>query len=183
MNILLNNKDFSLYNIFNCDTKENIIMEGKFTKLLYSNELFTMNGLYFSFPIENVTIEKLGNKNIVKFHPYSQVNLPIVQDFAKIEYRILDHYKYMNKCLRKISNTLSKQMYSGSMKIYKDLHIFTPLKNSNETPFTISNNNGYKNNDNNNKNYNENPIDFFLKISGIWETENEIGLTYKLHRT
>jgi hypothetical protein len=164
MNILLDLKHFSLYNIFNCDTKENIIMEGKFTKILYSNELFTMNGIYFSFPIENLTIEKIGNKNIIKFHPYSQINLPIVQDFAKIEFRILEHYKYMNKCVRKISNTLSKQLYSGSMKIYKDLH-------------------SIKNYDNNNKNTDEIPVDFFLKISGIWETENEIGLTYKLHRT
>ena len=164
MNILLDFKHFSLYNIFNCDTKENIIMEGKFTKLLYSNELFTMNGIYFSFPIENITIEKVGNKNIIKFHSYSQVNLPIIQEFAKIECRILEHYKYMNKCVRKISNTLSKQLYSGSMKIYKDLH-------------------SIKNYDNNNKNTDEIPVDFFLKISGIWETENEIGLTYKLHRT
>ena len=162
MNILLDNKDFLLCNIFNCDTKENIIMDGKFTKLLYSNELFTMNGLYFSFPIENITIEKLGNKNIVKFHPYSQVNLPVVQDFAKIEYRILEHYKYMNKCVRKISNTLSKQMYSGSMKIYKELHLF---------------------NNNNNKIVDDNSLDFFLKISGVWETDSEIGLTYKLHKT
>lgn len=164
MNILLDLKHFSLYNIFNCDTKENIIMEGKFTKLLYSNELFTMNGIYFSFPIENIIIEKVGNKNIIKFHSYSQINLPIIQEFAKIECRILEHYKCMNKCLRKISNSLSKQLYSGSMKIYKDLHSF-------------------KNCDNNNKNTDEMSVDFFLKISGIWETENEIGLTYKLHRT
>ena len=164
MNILLDLKHFSLYNIFNCDTKENIIMEGKFTKLLYSNELFTMNGIYFSFPIENIIIEKVGNKNIIKFHSYSQINLPIIQEFAKIESRILEHYKCMNKCLRKISNSLSKQLYSGSMKIYKDLHSF-------------------KNYDNNNKNTDEMSVDFFLKISGIWETENEIGLTYKLHRT
>jgi hypothetical protein len=70
----------------------------------------------------------------------------------------------MNKCVRKISNTLSKQLYLGSMKIYKDLHSF-------------------KNYDNNNKNTDENSVDFFLKISGVWETENEIGLTYKLHKT
>jgi len=168
MNILLDLKHFSLYNIFNCDTKDNIIMEGKFTKLLYSNELFTMNGIYFSFPIENIAIEKVGTKNIIRFHAYSQVNLPIVQEFAKIEYRILEHYKYMNKCVRKISNTLSKQLYSGSMKIYNDLHSFKNYDN---------------NNNNNNRTTDVNIVEFFLKISGIWETENEIGLTYKLHRT
>jgi hypothetical protein len=171
MNILLDLKHFSLNNIFHCDTKENIIMEGKFTKLLYSNELFTMNGIYFSFPIEEIAIEKVGNRNLIKFHSYSQVNLPIIQEFAKIEYRILEHYKYMNKCARKISNTLSKQLYLGSMKIYNDLHSFTQVKSSNV--------NGYKNYDN----MNENHSNFFLKISGIWETDNEIGLTYKLHRT
>jgi hypothetical protein len=166
MNILLDFKHFSLYNIFNCDTKENIIMEGKFTKLLYSNELFTMNGIYFSFPIENIAIEKVGTKNIIRFHAYSQINLPIVQEFAKIEYRILEHYKYMNKCVRKISNTLSKQLYLGSMKTYKDLHSFKNYDNNN-----------------NNRTTDVSAVEFFLKISGIWETENEIGLTYKLHRT
>jgi hypothetical protein len=161
MNIILDIKKFFLYNIFYYDTKDNIIMKGKFTKLLYSNYNFTMNGIYFFFPIDNYTIEKIMSKNILKFNPYSQNNLPKIQDFAKMEYRILEHYKYINNCNHKISNILSKQMYSGSIKIYKNTRL---IKNDNI---------------NDNKIEKEN-IEFIVKISGIWETSDEIGLTYKL---
>ena len=33
------------------DTKENTITNGVFTKILYSDPLFTMNGLHFLFPV------------------------------------------------------------------------------------------------------------------------------------
>jgi hypothetical protein len=37
-----------------------------------------------------------------------------------LEYRIIEYYKQMYNCSPKIVNSLSKQMYSGSMKVYRD---------------------------------------------------------------
>ena len=66
MNISIDLQKITLSNLFFLDKKSNIIMDGNFTKILYSNELFTMNGLYILFPIEVTTIERNANKNIIK---------------------------------------------------------------------------------------------------------------------
>jgi hypothetical protein len=130
-------------------------MDGNFTKLIYSNDYYTMNGLYILFPIEYTGVEKIMNKNQVKFNPYSSYNAPIVQDFSKLELKILEYYKQTRQCNRKISNLLSKQMYIGFMKTHMD-NYETPIENR--------------------KN-----IQYVIKISGVWETRDEVGLTYKLY--
>jgi len=153
MNISIDLQKTTLSNLFFLDKKSNIIMDGNFTKILYSNELFTMNGLYILFPIEVTTIERNANKNIIKLNPYDQKNSGIIQEFAKLELRILEYYKHVYKSKTKISNFLSKQMYSGCMKLYKDYSASEEKK--------------------------QNP-QYIIKISGIWETAEDIGLTYKI---
>ena len=51
MNLIIKIDDIKLENIFFLDTKENIIMEGNFTKIIYSNEYFMMNGIYLDLSI------------------------------------------------------------------------------------------------------------------------------------
>jgi len=162
MNITLDTKRFSLGNTIFLDTKRNIIMDGNFTKIIYSNEWFTLNGIFFLFPIETLSIQKIMNKMTMKFHPYQPLNLSIIQDFAKIEYRLIEYYKQMNKCNKKTSNLLAKQLYSGNIKVYKDYngdnYNSNIINNINETDFS----------------------QYVMKISGIWETRDEVGLTFKL---
>jgi hypothetical protein len=129
-------------------------MDGNFTKLLYSNDSFTMNGLYILFPIESFNVEKNGSKVILKFNPYQSGNLNVVQEFSKLELRIIEYYKNLSKCKSKISGFLSKQMYSGSMKLYRDYNSGDNKKNNN--------------------------VQYIIKISGVWETYEEVGLTFKL---
>jgi len=162
MNIILDINRFTLGNTYFLDTKRNIIMDGNFTKITYSNEWFTMNGIYLMFPIEISTIEKNMNKMIMRYNAYLPSNLSIIQDFAKIEYRMLEYYKQINNCTRKVSNILAKQLYSGSMKIYK-------VFNYEQYPNKICNNN-----------IPDKSSQYIMKISGIWETTEEVGITYKL---
>lgn len=129
-------------------------MDGNFTKLIYSNECFTMNGIYILFPIE-LGIERCINKNQIKFHPYSSFNQTIIQDFSRLEMKILEYYKQSRQCNRKLSNLLSRQMYTGFMKTHKDNY---------DTTFDEKKN-----------------AQYVLKISGVWETREEVGLTYKLY--
>jgi hypothetical protein len=159
MNLVLDlNNRFSIGNSHFLEKKRNIIIDGYFTKLLYTTDLFTMNGFYFLFPIEIASLDKIMNKHIIKFSPYSKANYQIIQDFAKLEYRIIEYYKQMNNCVKKISNTLSKQMYSGSMKIYRDY-------NSDKKQVV---------------NTSDGQTLCVLKISGVWETKEDIGITFKL---
>jgi hypothetical protein len=145
-------------NVYMLDPKRNMVMDGFFSKLMYSNEYFAMTGLYVLFPIEISNIDVIGMKKQVNFNPHSQTNLQIVQDFAKLEYRVLEHYKQTKQCNRKISNSLAKQMYLGNMKIYKDFNQYNKSVDLDTT-----------------SNF------FLLKISGIWETSDSVGLTYKLY--
>lgn len=160
MNIILDTKRFSLGNTSFSETKRNIIMDGNFTKIIYSNEWFTMNAICFAFPVEITTTQKIMNKVIMKYHPYQPINLSLIQDFAKLEYRIIEYYKQMNNCNKKTSNLLAKQLYSGNIKVYKDYnceHYTTNVQAANNEC-----------------------SQYVMKFSGIWETYDEVGLTFKL---
>jgi len=153
MNISLDLQKITLSNLFFLERKTNIIMDGNFTKLMYSTEWFTLNGLYILFPVELTSVEKNTNKSFIRINPYHPGNLSIIQDFSKIELRILEQYKHCYRSKAKISNYLSKQLYSGTVKIYKDYYSVDVKK--------------------------PNP-QYMIKISGVWETADNIGLTYKL---
>jgi hypothetical protein len=115
-----------------------------------------MAGLYILFPIETTTFDAVSMKKQIAFNPNTSQNIKVIQDFVKLEHRILEFYKQTKQCCRKISNSLARHMYSGSMKVYKDY-------------------NQYKAHDSSKPNL------FLLKISGIWETHETIGLTYKMY--
>jgi hypothetical protein len=158
MNLVLDLNRYSIINTHFLEKKRNIIIDGNFSKILYTNELFTMNGLYFIVPFEIISFDKVLNKNLIKFNPYSKANYQIIQEFAKLEYRIIEYYKQMYNCSPKIVNSLSKQMYSGSMKVYRDYNT--------EKKMSLSKTDS--------QSY------FILKISGIWETKDDVGITFKL---
>ena len=149
-------KKISMNNVFILDAKRNMIMEGHFSKIIYSNELFTMTGLYILCPIEITNAEANGVKKQIKFNPFTQDNIQIIQDFSKLETRILEYYKQTKQNNRKIINSLAKQLYSGYMKVYKDYNQIFHTNNQNSKVL-------------------------LLKISGIWETVDNIGLTYKIY--
>ena len=217
---------FILNNLFMLDTKCNIIMDGNFTKINYSNQWFTMNGLYILFPIEFTTIETNMNKVQMKYNPYLPTNIAIVQDFSKLEYRILEYYKQTRHCSRKISNLLSKQLYSGSIKIFRKMssivgdesHTDSPKKNirgcnvaekgrvpkeevadpekrMDGTSVKYSGASQYVGDGERSEHKYSNGLEgelakysninthYVIKISGIWESTEEIGLTYKLFET
>jgi hypothetical protein len=156
MIVTLDLSKFTLSNIYFLETKKNIIMDGNFTKLIFSNEFFIMNGIYILFPIDHNGSEKIMNKTQIRFNPFQQYNQTLINEFSKLEKSILEYYKQTRTCNCKIVPLLQKQMLIGFMKTNKE------YKNQ----FLINENN---------KN-----LLYVLKISGIWETKDEIGLTYKL---
>jgi len=156
MNIALKTNQYSIHNTYLLENKNNVIVEGTFSKILFSNQYFTMNGVYFYLTLEDLELQNHLNSLFLQFHPYQEQNLRIIQEFVRIEYNILDYYRRQNHCNKKISNILSKQLYSGCMKIYRDLK-----KNSGNL----------KHHDN---------LYYVIKISGIWETIDEVGLAIKL---
>ena len=144
--------DFSTTNISFLESKKNMLMEGYFTKINYLNKWFTMNGLFFYIPIKIKSIIK--DKLSIKFDPYCPDNHENINKFSIIEKDLLDFYNNNKQYQHKKQLLLTKQLFNGVLKL-------TP-----ENFDTII----------------EEKDNYVIKVSGIWETNNEIGITYKLFK-
>lgn len=148
MNIAYKLDQLNLQNLFFMDSKKNIIMDGKFTKVLYSDDLCTTNGISISIPFHNTTLEKTYNKAMLKFQTNDPMNAKLCNELAWIEKYILDYYKQTSGNSKVSTTTLNDHMKNGNVKIYRD-------SNASTIKYII------------------------IKISGIWEDQTRVGLTYK----
>ena len=63
MNIVKSVEQFDNNNIFFCEPiKNNIMNDGNFIRILYSNNYMTLNGVFIYINLNNITIEKQFNK-------------------------------------------------------------------------------------------------------------------------
>jgi hypothetical protein len=151
MNIIYNIDQFHFHNLFFLEPKRNIIMDGKFTKIVYSDESIIMNGIYLITPFDEFYIENNLNKCILKLNINNYINANIINELIRIERYIIEYYKHLFDCSKKPFALLKEQILNGNIKLYKE----------------------YSNN------MNENKCKIMIKISGIWENEEQVGLTYK----
>jgi hypothetical protein len=190
MNILLNITDVSLDKIHFSEKKTNMIMNGFFTKIMFSNNYVTMHGLYIDLPIKNPMVNKVYSRNVLQLDIYN--NKDIIQKLIDVENQLLQYYclfyrvndqdellndikhtpindlstaygsdifqqnkyeKRANKS-KSFSYNLKSQLQNGTIKYYKDGDLYTSKPPS--------------------------PPQFYIKISGIWENQYEIGITFKI---
>ena len=155
MNLTQEIEQFNDKNIyFNDPIKNNIMNEGIFIRIIYSTSTFSLNGIILNINLSSdIICEKYYNKYKCFFN---------IQTHKKM----IDQIQYIESNLLKKSNIRNK---IPLFKIYEQL-------SSGNIKFFLENtiNNDIINNDIiNNK--------FILKISGIWETEIQYGLTYKFY--
>ena len=147
MNLVKKIEQYDSKNIFFCEPiKNNIMNEGNFIRILYSNEIMVLNGIYLLVNLIEVTCEKYYNKYKCNFNITNHKEL--INSLKLIEEEILKKYKTDKTPSFKIYD----QIKCGYIKIFSDV--------------------GSKINST-----------FILKISGIWETQNNYGLTYKFIKT
>jgi hypothetical protein len=132
--------------------KNNIMNNGSFIRIVYSNNLFILNGIFLLVDIDNIITEKYYNKIKCTFNISDYTYL--IHKIKIIEESILNKI-FINNKEKKFK--IYEQLLSGTIRIFNDEDYNKLTMNPIKT--------------NNNK--------FMLKISGIWETDNEIGLTYK----
>jgi len=128
MNILFFLKQINNdYIFFNEPIKNSIIENGLFNRLIYSDLLMSLNGLYISF--EENDREKMSQKEIIDMLIELEkiIIFKIDINYKTCQYKIRDYLKHMNS------------RYVEDFKINK----------------------------------------YILKISGIWETQQEYGITFK----
>ena len=146
-----NAENINTNHIIICDPiKNSVIQYSNFYKIVYSNELISLNGLYILFHLNII------NQNKEK----------IIFDY--------DENKKIINIISSIEEYLLNLINSNKNKIYK----ITDLLNNGYIKYC------YNDNTINNISYltNQNNINksFILKISGLWETKDNIGVTFKI---
>jgi hypothetical protein len=106
MNIVVPAFNFNVNNLFFIDKKKNTVIDGLFSKLIYSENYFTMNGLYFSLPFlnkltEKKTISQNQEKYVIYFYPNHIMNIEYISKLCEIENMILSLYKKIHEIDKK----------------------------------------------------------------------------------
>jgi len=176
-NVIYDISQFQIQNVFLLENKKNMIMDGNFTKIIYSDDLFILYGIFLNVPllIDGFSTNGLsGNKYFFKFQPNHVANENTMNHMINIEYRILEFYKNIFKVNKKITTVLRNQLYNGYIKIYKN------MTNQRDANMTL-NSSMYDSKTKHMILDNVYPMKktFLIKISGVWEDSENIGLTYK----
>lgn len=146
MNVIIEKNKFDVDKIIYLDSVKNtVINNGNFYRLLYSDEYFSLNSIYFTLDIKTKSLDRYFNK--VKLTFDNQQNEKEIKNFEKIENELL---KKMNIPKKKPLFKIKELFRNNFLKLFH---------NSNEP---ICSNR------------------MLLKISGIWETTTEYGITYKI---
>jgi len=175
MNIILDNNDFSIENIFFLEKTNNVIIDGFFSKIIVSDAYFTMNGLFLDLPllVNESSMVNQYNKQIISFNSHIQQNLLLITKISEIENSILHYYKKIHDLKKKTTLVLSTQLFNGYFKIYKENGYFSNHRED------ISNGNVVNKHCKLDHIMPKSNKKYIIKISGLWENKEEVGISYK----
>lgn len=151
MNIVETIENFQISNVFYLDPIKNTVIDNSnFIRILYSNELFTLNGIYLKLNFNNVYLTNYNNK--IKYYFTVEKNMNLLSYIKDLELNLLKRSNIKNKIK---TTKILDQLNSGFIKIYCEQEEYIPECMS------------------------KCMTEFILKISGLWESNKEFGLTYK----
>lgn len=150
MNVVLDIENVQKRNLYYCEPVTNTVMDDSiFVRTGYTNELMTLNGVYIKCPISISKVDKYYHKYKYLFE-YNQ-NMDLFDKLINIERIIIGCYNVNN--LTPVYK-LRDQLLSLHLRVFENDEYNTPTQKP-----------GY--------------YDFTLKISGIWQTGDSCGLTFK----
>jgi len=124
MYIVLDSDDFNINNIFYQEKVKNTVMDNSnFLRANYSNNLFTLNGIFIKFNLELYTIEKSFNKFKCLFD--IKTHNEIIVKFSEIEKNMMEKYSSLHKTP---IYRISEQLNNGFLKIFNE----TECKDNND---------------------------------------------------
>lgn len=159
----LENIDYN--NIIICDPIKNSIIDySSFYKIIYSNSYISYNGVFTIFKVNNITI----NKDKVFFNNNNDDENNSV--FNKL--------KHIEEHITKLCSKSKIKKINYKLKDFLNNNYFKFVNNDDVNKFNNFNNLKLLSNSNiaSNSNYHY----FILKISGLWETRENIGMTFKI---
>ena len=158
MNIVLSESNFNVEKLYYMEPVINTIIDNSmFIKIIYSNNLIVMNGIYLNLNLTISKSEVYFKKIKYTFDVTNIYNNNLLSKLYRIESSILD--KYLGNKIKSKRFVIHDTLKNGIIKLF-------PNNSTNLSHYTGINNN---------TDYN-----FVLKISGMWENMSEVGLTYKL---
>jgi len=140
------------------NSKRNITMDGEFTKIIFINNCFSMDSLLIECPIKFENHLK-NRQNICESDEF-------LSNFMDLEKLLIDYYKLYKNTNKKPVYLLTNNLLNKSVKIF--------------TPSSIENRSRYSLHEFGNSTLSLNRKLYAIKISGIWESYDSIGITYKI---
>jgi len=143
--------DFEINNVIISDkSKNNVIENSFFYRMYYSNDLVSMNGIYIKFNLYDLEIEEYYNKIKCNFSRYDDRNKFLIRQLTTIEHEILKNYIQLTQ---NPVYTIREQLMNYYIKLFH--------KENNRLIGKLSS------------------VSVILKISGLWLTNKEHGLTFR----
>ena len=163
------------YVIISDPINNSIIPNSKYYKIIYSNNLFSLNGIFVDFNLKNSSIHLKNNNIDIN---YKDNNI-LIQKIKLLERTLLDKLVNINK---KPTYKLNDLLNTNCIK-YNQIENSSVYCNKKQFSnfFDISCENLYDNIyiNNYNDNYYNILENIVLKISGIWESNSNYGITFK----
>lgn len=146
MNVADTIENFDLNMVYYLEPIKNTVIDNSsFIRIIYSNKLFILNGIYLIININDIYLENHNNK--IKYSFTQERNGSLLNTIKDIEINLLKKANIVNK---NMSTKIFDQLNSGFIKM-----------SSCDPGYNLTNK-------------------FILKISGVWESYIEYGLTYKI---
>jgi hypothetical protein len=151
MYLTIPTKEFEINNVIISDkSKNNVIEHSFFYRMYYSNCLFSTNGIYIKFNLYDLEIEEYYSKIKCNFSRYNEKNKSTMRELINIEHQILKNYIQLTQ---HPVYTIREQLMNYYIKLFH--------KDANKIMGKIS------------------KLTIILKISGLWLTNKEHGLTFR----
>ena len=147
--------------------QNNDVADSKFSRIIYSTKHISLNGIGIALDPVGVRCEQHYNKIFASFDPALPANQFIVSQLHLIEHKIIN--KYVDSVLegtRRCIYSLTDQLNSGCIKAYTAADSGSGGA-SHSSAFKDSDGLSHKRNT------------LMIKICGVWETNEECGITYK----
>ena len=117
MNIVKKIDQYNENNIFFCDPiKNNVMNDGVFIRIIYSNDRVVINGVYLLVDLNDITCEKYYSK--YKCHFNINTHKHVIETFKHIEEELLRKYKVKDKTAQ---FKIYEQLKNGNIKIFTDI--------------------------------------------------------------
>lgn len=126
MNIVKTIDQYNHSSVYYCEPiKNNIMNDGIFIRILYSNHLFLLNGISLYIHLQDVSIDKYFNKYKCSFDVLAYKEL--ISKLKSIEMELLDHVNIVGK---QPQYKIYEQLQKGHLKIFlnQDEKVTNPSK-------------------------------------------------------